>query len=380
MRRLKRLCGTRCGSERQEFGRDLIVNRVGTTQPHWRKALPVMDRGPKARQRLDMLRHGVTHVALEAIARMNQCEARHQPVARYLGNDRCRRDRGHNGVATDNCLTVAATVDTVTTIDEDELRAHRQCYHGPRQRPQRGAQDVVAVDPRRWRHRDRNFGASADLGIELLARVPVELLGIVEAARHASWNKNDGGSYDRACQRPTSGLVAACDRPGATLERGALAAERRPGLFLPERQADRACDGWACDGIATHAMMVRSARRKSMRLHYRVRAEVKSGDNRRALNRAAATGRPRRRESADCAQLPRDARLDLRSKRYNRPRTQSARTGSAWPLRQSPAPMHDPPLRLMCNSRRATSRENRLGSPMRSRHPSRVPQWARATG
>src|SRR5262245_53059730 len=104
----------------------MIVGRVETTQPHRRKALPVMDRRPKPRQRLDMFRHGVTHVALETITRMNLREARHQPVARYLGNDRCRRDRGNNGIAADDRLAVAATVDAVTTVDENELRAHRQ--------------------------------------------------------------------------------------------------------------------------------------------------------------------------------------------------------------------------------------------------------------
>src|SRR5690242_21959910 len=121
MRALKRLCGTRWGSERQKIGRDLVVSRLDTTQPHWRKALPVMDRGPKARQRRDMFWHGITHVAFEAIARMNQCEARHQSVARYLGNDRCRRDRGNNGIAADNRLAVTATVDTVTTINKKQL-------------------------------------------------------------------------------------------------------------------------------------------------------------------------------------------------------------------------------------------------------------------
>src|SRR5204863_311621 len=111
------LCGTRCGSERQEIGRDFIVSGVGTTQPHRREALPVMDRGPKTRQRLNMFRHGVTHVALKTIAGMDLREACHQPVARYLGDDRCRRDRGNNGIAADNRLAVAATVNTVPTID-----------------------------------------------------------------------------------------------------------------------------------------------------------------------------------------------------------------------------------------------------------------------
>src|SRR5207237_3486725 len=133
-------------SERQEIGPNIIVSRVETPQPHWRKALPVMDRGPEACQRLDMFRHGVTHVALETIARMNLRQARHQPVARYLGDDRCRCDRSNNGIAADNRLAVAATLDTVTTIDEDQLRTRRQRYHAPRHPPQRGTHDVGAAE------------------------------------------------------------------------------------------------------------------------------------------------------------------------------------------------------------------------------------------
>src|SRR5215470_532536 len=230
-----------------------------------------MDCWPKPGQRLDMFRYRVAHVALEAIARMNLRQAHHKPVARYLGDDRCGRNRGYDGVAADNRLAVAATVNAVTTVDEYELRAHWQRDHSPRQRPQRGAQDVVAVDSRRRGHRHRDLGAGADFGVELLARCAVKFLGIVEAARHALRVKDDSGSHDRPRERPSSGLVAARNRPEATLVSGALATKRRPRLFLPERQA-----GGVRSAIATHAAMVRSARRKSMRLRYQVRSRVKS--------------------------------------------------------------------------------------------------------
>src|SRR6185436_4109211 len=131
-------------------------------------------------------------------------------------------------------------------------------------------------------HRDRNLGAGAYLGVELLPRIPVELLGIIEAARHTLRVEDDGGSHDRARERSTSGLVATRDRPEAAIERRALATKCRPGLLLRERQANG-----TCDVVATHAAMVRSARRKSMRLRHRVRSCVKSGDNGVALNRAA---------------------------------------------------------------------------------------------
>src|SRR5262245_75016 len=219
----------------------------------------MMDCRPEPRQCLDMFRHGVTHVALKAVARMIEREPCHQAVARHLGNDRGRRNRGNDRVTADHGFTVAAGIDAVAPVNEDELRAHRQRHDGARQCPQRGTQDVVAVDPRRRRHRDRDLGAGADLNVEFLARFAIKLLGIVEAARHALRVENDGSGDDRPRQRPATGLVAACDRPDAALERRALAAEGRPGLLLPERQA-----GWAYTAVATHAAMVRSARRKSM--------------------------------------------------------------------------------------------------------------------
>src|SRR5262245_9422779 len=234
-----------------------------------------MNRRSKARQRLDMFRHGITHVTLETVARMNLGEARHQPVTRYLGNDRRRRYRGNNGIAADNRLAVAVTVDTITTIHENELRTHRQSEHRACQRPQRGTQNVIAVDPSRRRHCDRNLGAGANLGVELLARFPVKLLGIVEATRHTLRVKDDRGGYDRAGQRSPSSLIAASDRPDATLERRALATKCRSGLLLLEQQP-----AGACGGVATHAAMVRRARPKSMRLQYQLQPYVKGGDNR----------------------------------------------------------------------------------------------------
>ena len=144
-----------------------------------------MDGRPEPVQRREMLRHAVAHVALEAVARMRGAEPLHQPVARDLGDDRGRRDREHQRVAGDHRLAVAAAVDLVAAVDEHELRPHRQRLHRARQRPQRGAQDVVAVDARGRAEGDRDLGAGADLLVELLALLAVELLGIVEPARNA---------------------------------------------------------------------------------------------------------------------------------------------------------------------------------------------------
>ena len=51
------------------------------------------------------------------------------------------------------------TVDAVAAVDEHELGPHRQRLDRARQRPERGAQDVVAVDAVGRAEGDRDFGA-----------------------------------------------------------------------------------------------------------------------------------------------------------------------------------------------------------------------------
>src|SRR5262249_58251272 len=94
----------------------------------------------------------------------------------------------------------------------------------------------------------------------LRARCGNKLLGGGEPAGHGGGVREGRGCNTGPRQRPATGLVTARDWPDAALERRALTAECRPGFLLPKRQAD-----WACAGDATHAAMVRSTRRKSMR-------------------------------------------------------------------------------------------------------------------
>ena len=67
-----------------------------------------------------MFGHAIAHVPFEAIAGMGGPEAGHQPVARHLGDDRCRRDRGDEPVAADHGLAVATGIDAIAAIDEDQ--------------------------------------------------------------------------------------------------------------------------------------------------------------------------------------------------------------------------------------------------------------------
>ena len=137
---------------------------------------------------------------------------------------------------------------------------HRQRRHRARQRPQRGAQDVVAVDARGRREGDRDLGGGANPGVELLARLRIELLRIVEPARHALGIEDHRGGHHRTGERSPARLVAARHRPDAALERRALAAEGRTDVLLAERQADDADGGCG----ATHDAMVRAGGPKSI--------------------------------------------------------------------------------------------------------------------
>ena len=190
-----------------------------------------------------MLGHAVAHMALEAVAGMGEAEPHHQPVARDLGDDGSRGDRQHQRVARDHRLTIAAAIDLHVAIDEDELRPHRQRLHRARQRPERGAQDVVAIDAVGRAKRHRHFGAGANLGVELFARRGIELLGIVQAARDSLGIEHHRGRHHRSGERPPARLVAAGDRPDALVERAALAPEARAQHQLSERQAPRLLRG-----------------------------------------------------------------------------------------------------------------------------------------
>ena len=114
---------------------------------HRRKGSAVVDGGPEPRQRREMLRHAVAHVALEAVAGVREAEPRHQPVARHLGDDGGggnRGDQAHrrtppSGIRSGSRFCWLPSTNT-------SLRPARQRLHRAGKRPERGAQDIVAVD------------------------------------------------------------------------------------------------------------------------------------------------------------------------------------------------------------------------------------------
>src|SRR5215469_9701514 len=201
-------------------------------------------------------------------------------------------------LATTEAAAIEADIDAVAAINEYELGLDRQARYRARERPQRCPQDVVAVDAPRRRERNRDLRARTNLSVQLFARLGVELLGIVESARHALGVEHDRGGDDRAGERAPARFVAASDRPHAALHRGALAAEGRTDVRLAERQPhDADCRGASGDGAsgcrATHGAMVRAAAPKSTGARL---PAVKGGERQRLEHAQLLGAAPRRTE------------------------------------------------------------------------------------
>ena len=107
------------------------------------------------------------------------------------------------------------------------LRHLGQRANRARQRPQRGAQDIVAIDPRRRGKGDRKGRGRADLLEQFLAAFGRQPLGIVDAFRDPLRIEHDGGGHHRSRQRTAAGLVATGHRPDAALDQRPLAAKAR---------------------------------------------------------------------------------------------------------------------------------------------------------
>ena len=96
-----------------------------------------------------------------------------------------------------------------------------------RQRPERGAQDIVAIDPCGRSKGDRKGRCRADLLEQFLAALGGQPLGIVDTLGDSLRVQHHGGGHHRTRQRPASGLVAAGHRPDAALDQPPLAAKAR---------------------------------------------------------------------------------------------------------------------------------------------------------
>src|ERR1700730_19340483 len=182
-----------------------------------------------------MFRHAVALVMLKAIAGIMQAQSRHQAVAGHLRHDRSSCNRGDDCIATYDGLAIAMDIDPVAAVHEYELRLHRQRGNGAGKRPQRGAQDIVAVNTPRRRAGHCNLCARADLEVKSFARFGIELLRIVKAARHALGIEDDRRRNHRPGQWSPTRFIASRDWPNAPLERGPLAPEGRTNCILSQR-------------------------------------------------------------------------------------------------------------------------------------------------
>src|SRR5262249_43665267 len=227
---------------------------------------PVVDGGAQPRERLEMLGDTVAFVVLEAVARIEQAQPRHEPVARDLGDDGSSSDRGENGIAADHSFAVAAGIDAIASVDEHELRPNRQACDGASERPQRRPQDIVAVDAPWRRNGNGDLRRCANFCVQLFARLRIELFGIIKSARHALRIEHDSSRNDRTGKGPPARFVAAGNRPHTAFDRCALAAEGRAEVVISQRQpyhANGTISSCAGGGGTSHGGMVRAAACKS---------------------------------------------------------------------------------------------------------------------
>ncbi|MNL24006.1 hypothetical protein D3C87_1454240 [compost metagenome] len=100
----------------------------------------------------------------KAVAGVSDIGPFHHPVARHLGDDRCRGDRERAGVALDHRLGVTAKAGRhIAAIDQHEARGQRQAVDGPAHRLEACLADVDGIDGRGRGRGDGNGGGCQDL-------------------------------------------------------------------------------------------------------------------------------------------------------------------------------------------------------------------------
>ena len=223
--------------------------------------------GAEAGQRGHVLRAAVALVAGEAVAGILAVQLDEEPVAVDFRQDACCRDGEAAGVALDDGLLWAGPVDLIAAVDEEIVGGEGELLDGEAHGEERGLADVDAVDGCGVDGGDgEGYGFQADFGIELVALLFGELLGVGEAGEAAAFGQDDCGGYDGAEERAAANFVQAGD-----LEKAGLAS----GVF----QRDSA------DGGAGHGISIRPAA-----VALAVRAVARGGARRSLLRRVAVVG------------------------------------------------------------------------------------------
>src|SRR3954447_15468470 len=172
-----------------------------------------------------MFRHAVTLVGLKTIARTVLGERAHQAITRDLGDDERRRYRHDQAVAADHGFAFAGRIDPVAAIDEYMFGHFGERPDGARQRPERSAKNVVAIDPRCGGESDGKRRRCADFLKQFLAALGGQTLGIIDTLWNTFGVQHDSRCHHWTRQRSSAGLVTARHGPDPAFDQRALTAK-----------------------------------------------------------------------------------------------------------------------------------------------------------
>ena len=169
-----------------------------------------------------MLGRRITDIGLPAISWVAQCQAAHDAVARYFGDDGGGSDREAERIAFDDGLDCAGDGRGDAAVDERHIGADPEHVHSTRHRQQARAQDIDAVDFVHARRTDPDPRGSAldappERAVAGLALLPGQHLRIVELVaehfREAAGVEDHRSRDHRPGKRPPPGLVDAAHQP-----------------------------------------------------------------------------------------------------------------------------------------------------------------------
>ena len=150
----------------------------------------------------------------KSILGIKAIDFQHDAVALDLGNNAGCRNAEADAVTADQRGLGARKIANGQPIDEGVGGAGRELFdHGPHSGV-RCAEDIEAIDFL-WRDGDgcpTNFGIFCDLGIETLAGLGGEFLGVVEASENKVRRQDDSAYNNWTTQWSTASLIDAYNR------------------------------------------------------------------------------------------------------------------------------------------------------------------------
>ena len=130
-----------------------------------------------------------------------------------LGNNRCRRNSRHGGVAFDNRLRLHGQQRQAVAVHQHEFGRQAQAGYRALHGQKRGLQDVDLVNFLGAGLRNRTAqGLGQDFVEQALTLARTQRLGIGQARNRFARIQNDGSRHDRPHQRPATRLVHTGDQ------------------------------------------------------------------------------------------------------------------------------------------------------------------------